>query len=143
MADRPFVPANGIPAPGCSPAAPASAAVKRTVLLVAILTGFLTQFDLSAVMIALPSIAAEFPMDAVTLSWVTMGYSLAAVSLLLTVGKIADIYGRKRIYLYGIVIFTIASVGLMLVPDARLLIAARILQGCGAAMLFGTAISRP
>ena len=71
MANQASVPANRIPAPGCSPSDTSSAAEKRIVLLIAILTGFLTQFGLSAVMKTLPSMAAEVRMDAVTLSWVS------------------------------------------------------------------------
>jgi Arabinose efflux permease len=123
------------------PSTPVSAAGKHTILLIAVLAAFLTQFDISAVLIALPTIGAEFHMDTISLSWITMGYILAAAALLISVGKIADIYGRKRVYLYGIVVFTVASFLLTVVPTIDALVAVRILQGCGTAMIFGTGIS--
>ena len=69
------------------------------------------------------------------------GYLLAAAGLLISVGKVADIYGRKRVYLYGIAIFTLASSLMIVAPSTDLLIAVRIFQGIGAAMIFGTGIS--
>ena len=87
------------------------AGTKRFVLLVTTIATFLTPFGISSVNIALPSIGKEFQMDAVLLSWVTTVYLLASASILVPVGRIADIYGRKRIFTYGILIFTVASLG--------------------------------
>jgi EmrB/QacA subfamily drug resistance transporter len=118
-----------------------SPADRRIVLLIAILAASLTQFDSTAVNIALPVIGAEFHMDAVSLSWITTGYLFATALFLVSVGRIADIYGRKRIYLYGIAIFTTASLFMIVVPSTALLISVRLIQGLGAAMIFGTGLS--
>ena len=124
-----------------TPDIPITPAGKKIVLLIAILAAFVTQFDITAVTIAMPTIGTEFHMDAVALSWITTGYLLAAAGLLVSIGKVADIYGRKRVYLYGIAIFTLASLLMIVAPSTDLLIAVRIFQGFGAAMIFGTGIS--
>ncbi|MFA5221808.1 MAG: MFS transporter [Methanoregula sp.] len=114
---------------------------KRLVLVIAILAGFLTPFDGSAVNIALPTIGSTFHMDAVALSWVATAYLLASALFLVPFGKIADIYGRKKIFLYGIGIFTVASLAMTLVGSPEQLIAVRIIQGLGSSMIFGTAVA--
>ena len=124
-----------------SPAIAVTPTGKHIVLLIAVLAGFLTPFDGSAVNIALPAMGAEFHMDAISLSWIATAYLLAAALFLVPFGKIADIYGRKRIFLYGIVIFTFASFVMTMVPTTNLLIAVRILQGFGGAMIFGTSVA--
>jgi EmrB/QacA subfamily drug resistance transporter len=114
---------------------------KDIVLLIAILAGFLTPFDSSAVNIALPSIGAEFHMDAISLSWIATAYLLSAALFLVPFGKIGDIHGRKRIFLYGIAIFSLASLTMTMVPSTGLMIAIRVVQGLGGAMIFGTALA--
>lgn len=118
-----------------------SPAGKRVVLLIAILAGFITPFDGSAVNIALPVIGAEFHMDAIALSWVSTAYLLASAIFLVPFGKIADIYGRKKIFLIGIVIFAAASFIMTLVASSGMLIMVRVLQGIGSSMIFGTAVA--
>jgi MFS family permease len=123
------------------PPTPVSPTGKHIVLLIAILAGFLTPFDGSAVNIALPAMGAEFHMDAIALSWIATAYLLAAALFLVPIGKIADIYGRKRIFLYGIAIFSLASLVMTMVPSTNMLIAVRIIQGFGGAMIFGTSVA--
>jgi EmrB/QacA subfamily drug resistance transporter len=123
------------------PPQPVTRAGKNIVLLIAVLAGFLTPFDSSAVNIALPSIGAEFHMDAIALSWIATAYLLSAALFLVPFGKIADINGRKRIFLYGIAIFSFASLAMTMVPSTGLMIAIRIVQGLGGAMIFGTALA--
>jgi EmrB/QacA subfamily drug resistance transporter len=120
---------------------PLTSSAKYTVLFIALLAGFITPFDGSAVNIALPSISNEFHMDAVMLSWITTAYLLAAALFLVPFGRIADIYGRKRIFLYGIGIFTISSFLVTMVPTTILLVVARTLQGFGGALIYGTSIA--
>ncbi|MEN6611467.1 MAG: MFS transporter [Methanoregulaceae archaeon] len=114
---------------------------KGIVLLIAVLAGFLTPFDGAAVNIALPTIASEFHMDVIALSWIATAYLLAAALFLVPFGKIADIYGRKKIFLYGIAIFAAASLSMTLVPSTNLMIAIRIVQGLGSGMIFGTTVA--
>jgi len=115
--------------------------VKAAVLLVATLASFLTPFMGSSVNIALPSVGRHFGMDAVSLSWVATAYLLAAAVFLVPFGKIADIYGRKRVFTLGMMVYTVASLFLALSPSAAMLIAFRVVQGIGSAMIFGTAVA--
>jgi len=130
-----------VPAICHTPATPVTPTGKHIVLLIAVLAGFLTPFDGSAVNIALPAMGAEFHMDAISLSWIATAYLLAAALFLVPFGKISDIYGRKRIFLYGIAIFSLASLVMTIVPSTGLLIAVRIIQGFGGAMIFGTGVA--
>ena len=117
------------------------AATKRAALLVATLTSFLTPFMGSSVNIALPSIGREFAMDAVLLGWVATAYLLSAAMFLVPFGRIADIYGRKRIFTYGILTFAFSSLLSAIAPTAVFLVCCRVLQGIGSAMIFGTGIA--
>ncbi len=117
------------------------AGVKAAVLLVATLASFLTPFMGSAVNIALPSIGRHFGMDAVSLSWVATAYLLAAAVFLVPFGKLGDIYGRKRVFTLGMIVYTVASLVLAVSPSAAMLIAFRAVQGIGSAMIFGTAVA--
>ncbi|MBN2111120.1 MAG: MFS transporter [Methanosarcinaceae archaeon] len=114
---------------------------KQIVLLIAILAGFITPFDGSAVNIALPTMGAEFNMDAIALSWVATAYLLSSAVFLVPFGKIADIYGRKKVFLYGITIFGLASLVMTLVSSEEMLINVRVIQGLGSAMIFGTGVA--
>jgi len=114
---------------------------KATVLFVAALASFLTPFMGSSINIALPSIGREFTMDAVLLGWVATSYLLSAAIFLVPFGRIADIYGRKRIFTYGIIIFTSTSLLLSITGSAAMLIVFRVMQGIGAAMIFGTGVA--
>jgi len=115
--------------------------LKRVVLLIATLSSFLTPFMGSSINIALPPIGQEFALDAVLLGWVATSYLLAAAMFLVPFGRLADIRGRKRIFLYGIAVYTIASFLSALSPSALSLIAFRVLQGIGSAMIFGTGVA--
>ncbi len=114
---------------------------KKPALLVATLTSFLTPFMGSSVNIALPAIGREFAMHAVTLSWVATSYLLAAAMFLVPFGRIADMYGRKKIFTYGILVYGVSSLLSAVAPSATLLISFRIMQGVGGAMMFGTALA--
>ena len=118
-----------------------SAVNKRIVLAVAALSTFLVGFTGSSINIALPSIGRELKMDAVLLGWVATSYILASATLLLPFGRLADIRGRKRIFIYGIITYTIASLLLSFVPSASALISLRVVQGVGSAMIFSTGIA--
>jgi EmrB/QacA subfamily drug resistance transporter len=123
------------------PATTVTSTEKRIVLLIAILAGFLTPFDASAVNIALPTIGSVFRMDAISLSWVATAYLLASAVFLVPFGKIADIWGRKKVFLWGICVFGAASFVMTLVATEHQMITVRIIQGIGAAMIYGTAIA--
>jgi len=111
---------------------------KRITLLVVTAGAFLTPFDVSSVNVALPSIGREFSMGAISLSWVATAYLLASAIFLVPFGRIADIHGRKKIFTMGILTFTLASFSMVISQSAVVLVVFRIIQGIGAAMLFGT-----
>jgi EmrB/QacA subfamily drug resistance transporter len=92
----------------------------------------------SAVIVALPVISRELSMTALALSWVASSFILAAAITLLPLGRLADIYGRKRIFLYGAIIFTAASLLCVWSPTQSFLIVVRTIQGIGGAMIFST-----
>ncbi len=114
---------------------------KNVILVIAVMTSFLTPFMGSAVIIALPAIGSEFSMDAITLSWVVSSYLLSSAVFLLPIGRVADIYGRKKILLLGIIAFTVFSFLVAITSSTPLLIALRALQGIGSAMIFGTSVA--
>ena len=114
---------------------------RRVVLLIATLTSFMTPFMASSITIALPAIATEFSIDAVLLTWVVSSFVLPAAVLLLPFGRLADISGRKRVFAWGISLYTAASLACGLAPSTTLLIAFRILQGMSAAMIFSTGMA--
>ncbi len=113
-------------------------AAKRTVLLVACMASFLTPFMGSAINVALPHIGAEFAMSAVALSWVATAYLLAAAIFLVPFGRLADIHGRKRVFAVGVVVFGLSALLAAASRSGGMLIAARVIEGTGGAMIFGT-----
>ena len=114
---------------------------KNVILTIAVMTSFLTPFMGSSLNIALPSIGCEFSMDAVSMSWVVSIYLLSSAVFLLPIGRIADIYGRKRILLLGIIAFTLFSFLLAVATSSVWLIVLRALQGLGSAMIFVTGVA--
>ena len=114
---------------------------KGVVLFVTTMAVFVPPLTLTAVNIALPTIGKDLSLDAVMLGWVATAYLLSAATLLVPFGRIADIYGRKKIFTYGIAIFTLTSLCLGMANSATMLISFRAFQGVGGAMLFGTAIA--
>jgi EmrB/QacA subfamily drug resistance transporter len=104
--------------------------------LVAVSFGlFLIMLDNTVVNVALPSIRADLGISVSELEWVVNAYALTFGVLLLTGGKLADLIGRRRIYIAGLLIFTAASLWCGLAGGASSLIAARTLQGIGAALM--------
>jgi MFS family permease len=115
--------------------------MKKTVLFVSAVGAFLTPFMASAVNVALPRIGREFALNTVTLSWFAIAYILASAAFLLPFGKIADLYGRKKIYSIGTMTYSAASLLVCVAPDMPALLAFRVIQGAGAAMIFGTGVA--
>jgi EmrB/QacA subfamily drug resistance transporter len=114
---------------------------KRAVLVASTTAAFLTPLMASSVNVALPSIGREFAMDALSVSWIATSAVLAAAMFLVPFGRLADIYGRKRIFDYGVIVFTIFSFLSGVAPTGVTLIASRAMQGMGAAMIFGTSVA--
>ncbi|TFH19423.1 MFS transporter [Candidatus Bathyarchaeota archaeon] len=114
---------------------------KRAVLVTVSLSSFLTPFSGSSFNIALPSIAAEYALDAISMSWASLAYLLASAMFLIPFGRLADMYGRKRVFLYGIIVFTASSALLGIYPSSSTLVLFRALQGIGSSMIFGTSLA--
>jgi len=112
--------------------------MRFSALVVAISSSFITPFMASSVNIALPAIQKDFGTDAVLLSWVSTAYLLATAVSLVPFGRLADIHGRKRIFLYGMIIFTISSTLAALSVSTPMLIILRVFQGVGSSMIFAT-----
>jgi EmrB/QacA subfamily drug resistance transporter len=114
---------------------------KRAVLVIVSLSSFLTPFSGSSFNLALPSIAAEYSLDAISMSWASLAYLLASAMFLIPFGRLADMYGRKKVFLTGIILFTASSTLLGLFPSSSTLVAFRALQGIGSSMIFGTSLA--
>jgi EmrB/QacA subfamily drug resistance transporter len=120
-----------------APAAPAALSHRRKQLTLAatILGSSMAFIDGSVVNIALPAIQQALHADAVSTQWIVNAYLLLLGALVLVGGSAADLYGRRKIFLVGIVLFTAASIACGLAPDITALIVSRAVQGLGAALL--------
>ena len=107
----------------------------RWVLLATVLGSAIASIDATVVGIALPAIGHDFRTSLATLQWVVTAYTLTLAGLLLFAGALGDRYGRKKIFLTGVVWFALASLLCAVAPDSAFLIAARAVQGIGAALL--------
>jgi EmrB/QacA subfamily drug resistance transporter len=107
----------------------------RWVLLATVLGSGIAAIDATVVGIALPAIGREFHTGLATLQWVVTAYTLLLAGLLLVAGALGDRYGRRRVFLFGVAWFALASLLCGVAPSAPVLIAARALQGVGAALL--------
>jgi EmrB/QacA subfamily drug resistance transporter len=103
------------------------------------MASFLTPFMASSINIALPTIGREFSAGALSLSWISTAYLLAAAMFLVPVGRLADIYGRRRVFLAGTVGYTFVSLLCGLSTSEAMLITLRALQGTADALMFATA----
>jgi EmrB/QacA subfamily drug resistance transporter len=102
---------------------------------------FMIMLDNTVVNVALPAIQRDLGIDVAELEWVVTGYALSFAVLMLTGGKLADMFGRRRIFLIGLAVFTFSSLLCGLAGTAELLIGARVLQGVGAAFMMPATLS--
>ncbi|WP_369130180.1 MFS transporter, partial [Modestobacter roseus] len=125
-------------APSAAPADDAVAlgtARGRWVLLATVLASGVAFLDATAVNVALPTIGAELGASLAALQWTVNGYTLTLAALILLGGALGDRYGRRRVFLIGVVWFALASLLCGLAQDTAQLVAARALQGVGGALL--------
>lgn len=116
--------------------------VNKTVLLAVTMTSsFVNPLMGAAVNIALPKISSEFSLNAVQMSWVTMSFLMASAVFLVPFGKIGDMFGRKKIFLWGNLFFLIATLFCALSGSGNFLIFSRVLQGIGSAMMLSTTMA--
>ncbi len=102
---------------------------------------FMIMLDNTVVNVALPTIQQDLDIGVSELEWVVTGYALSFAVLMLSGGKLADMFGRRRVFLTGLAVFTLASLLCGLAANAELLIAARVLQGVGAACMMPATLS--
>jgi EmrB/QacA subfamily drug resistance transporter len=102
---------------------------------------FMGQLDASIVTLAYRPLRSEFGTSLAAVQWVSLSYLLVLAALLIPVGRLADAHGRKLVYLYGFVVFSVASAACGLAPSLGALIGFRALQGVGAAMLQANSIA--
>ena len=96
---------------------------------------FMIMLDNTVVNVALPTMEKDLHVKLSQLEWVVTAYALTFAALLITGGKLADLYGRRRIFVLGLVVFTLSSLACGLAPTAGFLIGARVVQGAGAALM--------
>jgi EmrB/QacA subfamily drug resistance transporter len=114
----------------------ASVAPGRGFVAATTVASFLSPFSIAAVTVALPALGREFHLGPVALGWVTTAYLLGAAVVLIPIGRLSDIYGRRRLFLLAIGVFTASSILCAVAPSPELLIVFRILQGVGGGTLF-------
>lgn len=117
------------------------AANQKMILVTLCLAVLIAQIDTSVVNLAVHSISRYFHAQLATLQWVIDAYNLVYASLLLTGGLLADFYGRRRAFVFGAGIFTVASIVCALAPQIWILISGRILAGLGAALLIPASLA--
>ncbi|ROT33699.1 MFS transporter [Micromonospora sp. HM5-17] len=105
------------------------------------LGAFMLLVDVTIVNVALPAMADELGTSFAGLQWVVDGYALALAALLLGTGTLADRLGHRRVYVGGLGLFGLASLGCALAPSTGMLITGRLLQGAGAAAMFATTLA--
>jgi EmrB/QacA subfamily drug resistance transporter len=132
--DRPICPDGQLALTEAS-TAPCVATSRAFILAATILASAMGFIDGSVVAIALPSIERDLAAPFETLQWVVNGYALTLGSIILIGGSAGDRFGRRRVFLIGIMIFTLASVACALAPSITMLIGARLVQGIGAALM--------
>lgn len=102
---------------------------------------FVVSLTMSAVNVAVPAIALDLGANAILVSWVPTAFLLANAIFLLPAGRMADIHGRKKIFLIGMSVFSFACVMAHLAPNIELLLLTRVLQGIGGALAFATGLA--
>jgi EmrB/QacA subfamily drug resistance transporter len=105
------------------------------------MAAFLTPFLGSSINIALPSVGQEFSADPIMLGWVAMGFLLSAAIFVVPFGRIADIYGRRMVFIAGLCIVVVSSLFCSISSSLLMLVVSRVVEGFGSAMLFGTSIA--
>ncbi len=134
-------PAAHQPGPGRALARPEEAGYGRPALALILIAAFMVVLDFSIVNVALPSIERELGFGASSVQWVVTGYAITFGGFLVLGGRAADLFGRRRMFVAGLLAFSAASLAGGLAHDAALLVASRAVQGAGAALVAPAALS--
>ncbi|MDH6356407.1 MFS transporter [Parabacteroides sp. PF5-9] len=118
-----------------------SQSYKYTVLIIICIASSIVPFLGTAVNLALPQMGREFEMNSITQSWILTAYLIASTIFQIPFARLADMVGRSRIFICGLLLVALSSLGCALAYNPSLLIIARAIQGIGSAMVFGTAIA--
>lgn len=114
---------------------------ERIILATATIASFFVPYLTSSITVALPAIGAEFALDAVTLGWIMSAYVLSTAICIVPVGRLADIYGRKRLFVAGLALLAVSCLLASFSWSAGALIAFRVIQGIGGALIFTTSVA--
>lgn len=117
---------------------PKHSEIQKSTIFVAVITSFITSFIGSATNLSIPDMSADFQVGAAAIGWIVTAYMLPVAALAVPFGRIADIIGRKKIIVLGIIIFTIGSYASGAALSFQMMIATRVIQAVGAAMIFAT-----
>ncbi|MBN1387967.1 MAG: MFS transporter [Bacteroidales bacterium] len=115
--------------------------LKRSVLFIAAFSAYITPFMGAAINLALPSIGSELEASAKQLNWVVTAYLLGTAVFMLPFGRLGDILGRKKIFISGLILFTIITACIAFTGNIRSFLIFRVLQGISSAMIFGTSMA--
>lgn len=118
-----------------------NASLEKTTLYTVMTTSFMTTFMGSSINLALPTMGHEFGSNAILTSWAITAYLLASAIFLLPLGRLADIHGRRRMYLLGTILYTIFTLVTTLASSMEMVIGVRLLQGLSSAMIFSTGMA--
>jgi EmrB/QacA subfamily drug resistance transporter len=114
---------------------------KNIILAIATITAFILPFLVAAVNVALPTMARELKMEAVTMAWVGTSYFLAIGVVQVPFGRLSDIFGRRRLFILGLVLSTLGSFLGAFATSVPVLLASRVLQGFGSGITFNVAVA--
>ncbi|MBP8597747.1 MAG: MFS transporter [Selenomonas sp.] len=115
--------------------------MQNQILWIMMLSSFLTPFTGSALILSLPEIGQAYQASPNELGWVIEIFLLTSIVFLLPMGKLADRLGKRRIFLWGMIIFTVSSLAVVFAPGMTGLLFCRAIQGIGAAMIYATTMS--
>lgn len=114
---------------------------RNSAMLAVAIGSFLIPFMGSSLNIALPLIQSDLNVNVILLSWIPTVFVLASAAFLISFGRLADIHGKKRVFSYGVMVYTLASFLAALSPSGTFLIIFSFLQGFGCSMMFATAVA--
>lgn len=120
---------------------PIADSMRKTTLVVCVIAAFINPFIVASLNIALPSMARDLSLNAVTIPWVLTILLLSSSIVMLPMGRIADIYGRKKIFLWGWVLFSVTSLLVTFAVNGTMLLTLRAIQGISVAMFVGPIIA--
>lgn len=115
--------------------------IVRLTMVIVMITSFIAPFMSNAINLGIPQIGLEYGVDQFGLNWVVTSYLLVTAAFLLPFGRLADIVGRKKVFLIGMFLFAVTSLGCGLAFSFPVLITFRVLQGIASAMIFGTSMA--